>query len=303
MPFMLVALLAFALLVTLAGFVLSIKPLSRGSGITISYPRTRRRFAEPLPRRGTRKTVSPVRRDIRRASAVTTGLSLRPERGGHARRIPWILIVLIGVFSVGLILLTAVFPRNTIMDTIWFMDNVQAAPQSSQQQPAQQFYGASKALVRLGQLDPAQYNSTQEYNTWAYSACSAAAMTEVFNAYGRHYRVTDVLQVEARINEITPALGLVEDIGIQHTATQFGFNTTWGYNLSLTQLIAVANGGRPVIVGWPPSKYAGGHLLVVTGGNSQYVFLADSSAYNRTQLTHAQFMNWWGGFSAIVTPQ
>ncbi|HLL80243.1 MAG TPA: hypothetical protein VKT25_12125, partial [Ktedonobacteraceae bacterium] len=81
------------------------------------------------------------------------------------------------------------------------------------------------------------------------------------------------------------------------------FNTSWGYKLSLDQVIAVANSGRPVIVSFPPYKYDGGHLLVVVGGNSSLVYLADSSAYNRTQLTHAQFMNWWGGFSAIVTPK
>jgi hypothetical protein len=126
--------------------------------------------------------------------------------------------------------------------------------------------------------------------------------TEVFNAYGRHYRIADVLKVEAGINEITPSLGLVEDVGIQRTATLFGFNTSWGYSRSLNQVIAIANIGEPVIVGWPPAKYDGGHLLVVIGGNSTTLFLADSSLYNRTSLTHAQFMNWWAGFSAVVTP-
>ena len=65
---------------------------------------------------------------------------------------------------------------------------------------------ASQRLVRISQLDPNQYSSTGEYNTWAYSACSAASMTEVFNAYGHHYRITDILKVEAQLGEITPAL-------------------------------------------------------------------------------------------------
>lgn len=321
MPFMLVALLTFALLVTLAGFVLSIKPFSRSSDIALMYPRTRdRRTREPLPRRSARSIEMSPRRDYRRASVVTSvpGLGLRARDGarptkymrgsrGHNRRVSLLLIGLIAIFSIGLIFLTNVLPRNPILNPIWFMENVQSNPQaSSQPQQSQQTLptiGASSALVRLGQLDHAQYNSSQEWNTWAYSACSAAAMTEVFNAYGRHYRITDVLQVEARIGEITPSLGLVEDIGIQRTAAQFGFNTSWGYKLSLDQVIAMANSGRPVIVSWPPSKYDGGHLLVVVGGNSSLVYLADSSAYNRTQLTHAQFMNWWGGFSAIVTPK
>jgi hypothetical protein len=68
---------------------------------------------------------------------------------------------------------------------------------------------ASQQLERLSQLDSAQYASPDEYNTWAYSACSAASMTEVFNAYGHHYRVTDILKVEAQIGEITPAMGLL----------------------------------------------------------------------------------------------
>ena len=36
---------------------------------------------------------------------------------------------------------------------------------------------ASHTLLRISQLDPSQYNSSAEYNTWAYSACSAASMT------------------------------------------------------------------------------------------------------------------------------
>jgi hypothetical protein len=35
---------------------------------------------------------------------------------------------------------------------------------------------ASRQLVRISQLDPNQYATADEYHTWAYSACSAAAM-------------------------------------------------------------------------------------------------------------------------------
>ncbi len=68
---------------------------------------------------------------------------------------------------------------------------------------------ASKALQRISQLDPGQYHSAEEYKTWRDSTCSAAAMTEVINAYGHHYRLADILQVEAGLGEITPALGLL----------------------------------------------------------------------------------------------
>jgi len=162
---------------------------------------------------------------------------------------------------------------------------------------------ASQQLVRISQLDPAQYNSSNEYNTWAYSACSAASMTEVFNAYGHHYRITDILNVEAQIGEITPSLGLLRPEGIEHTAAQFSFKTTWGNAWSLDQVIASANHGNPVIVSFPPDRYDGGHLLVVIGGNGTTVYLADSSGWNHSALSIAQFLQWWGGYAAVVTPK
>lgn len=161
---------------------------------------------------------------------------------------------------------------------------------------------ASQQLVRISQLDPAQYNSSSEFNTWAYSACSAASMTEVFDAWGRHFRITDVLTVEAHIGAITPDLGLLDPSGVQQTAAQFGFKTIWGNNWSLDAVINTANSGKPVIVSFPPDRYAGGHILVVTGGDSTYVYLADTSLWNRHSLSRDQFLNWWEGFAAVVTP-
>lgn len=57
---------------------------------------------------------------------------------------------------------------------------------------------ASQQLTRISQLDPNEYASNAEYNTWAYSACSTASMTEVFDSYGYHYRITDVLSIDPR---------------------------------------------------------------------------------------------------------
>ena len=161
----------------------------------------------------------------------------------------------------------------------------------------------SRLLVRISQLDSAQYNSQAEWSTWAYSACSTASMTEVFDAYGRNYRITDVLKVESQIGAITPQLGLLDPSGIQQTAAQFGFKTDWGNSWSLDRVINTANSGKPVIVGFPPDRYAGGHLLVAIGGDSNYVYLADSSSWNHRMLTHDQFLQWWAGYAAVVTPK
>jgi peptidase C39-like protein len=225
-----------------------------------------------------------------------------------SKPMPWprMIIGLVAIFLLGLYSLNFLFPHHTNWNLIMLYSNSLSTAQSSQNTPLFQNtpqFNATQSLVRLGQVDSAQYASNQEFTTWAYSACSTAAMTEVFNAYGRHYRVTDILKVEAQIGEITPQLGLLEEVGIQRTAAQFGFKTTWGHNLSLDQVIDIANHGRPVIVSFPPDRYAGGHLLVVTGGNSSIVKLADSSLRNYHSLSRTQFLQWWEGFYAIVTPK
>lgn len=166
-------------------------------------------------------------------------------------------------------------------------------------------------VVRLSQLDQAQYASEQEYTTWAYSACSAAAMTEVLNAYGHQYHIHDILAVESQLIRpgssppeayITPEQGLTSDAGIAATMQQFGFGTTWGEQWTLAEVLVAANSGTPVIVSWPPDRYAGGHLVVITGGTTTTLTLADSSAYNRQTLSVTQFLAWWGGFAAVSTP-
>ncbi len=163
--------------------------------------------------------------------------------------------------------------------------------------------GASKALVRINQLDPSQYASQQDYNTWAYSTCSAAAMTEVINAYGHHYRIADILKVEAGLGEITPDLGLLEPKGIDRTVAKFGFKTMWFNHPSLAQVITFANQGHPVIVSFPPDRWPGGHLLVVRGGDQNNVYLADSSRLNMQTMSHSTFMGYWEGFAVAVLPQ
>lgn len=162
---------------------------------------------------------------------------------------------------------------------------------------------ASKALIRLWQVDPTQYKDTAEFNTWAYSACSTASMAEVFNAWGHNYRITDVLKVQVELGEISAYAGLLHHEGIARTAARFGFKTNWGDNWQLDQVLDNANHGRPVIVSFPPDRYDGGHLLVVIGGDANNVYLADSSGWNRKSLTHAQFMGWWEGYAAVITPQ
>ncbi|MFL5625878.1 MAG: C39 family peptidase [Ktedonobacteraceae bacterium] len=305
--FLLMLLAGIALIITLVGYLLTARPQARNSRAayqTDSYVnRPRRRVRRPVELETPRYIAYVEQRsgstDI--WQALVPSRILRKYVGNST---PWmgITLVLVSIFLLGVFLLRAIMPNAMLIAAVTW-PYTSSSTSSSQPTPAPSGpYTASRNLVRLSQLDPAQYNSNQEYNTWAYSACSAASMTEVINAYGHHYRVTDILKVESAIGEITPQMGLLEDVGIERTATHFGFKTTWGHKLALNDVIDIANHGRPVIVSFPPDRYAGGHLLVVTGGDSQNVYLADSSRWNRQSLTHAQFLNWWEGFTAILTP-
>jgi len=314
---LLVILLTISLVVVGAGLLLSYKPYAQSQRtVPTAYMRQRAIVVDSLPP-GKRSVVRSKQLIVPRSAmeidyyarasvALPVTIDHILDQGQRDKPVPWMrmsiglaAIVLIGLYS-----LNFLFPRHAGWDLIMWYDNAPSIARSSTQ--SDQFnpqLDASKSLVRLSQLDPAQYVSNQQFTTWAYSACSTAALTEVLDAYGRHFRIADVLKVEAAVGEITPQLGLLDEAGIQRTAAQFGFNTTWGHNLSLDQIIAIANQGRPVIVGFPPDRYAGGHLVVVTGGDSSIVKLADSSLWNRQSLSRAQFLQWWEGFYAIVTPK
>lgn len=249
-----------------------------------------------------RRSPMEIERYARASVAIPLTIDHDFQRGQTHKPVSWTrtIISIVAIFLFGLFLLNILFPHHPSWNFMMLYSNSASKAQSSQNTPQ---LNASKSLARLSQLDPTQYASNQEFTTWAYSACSTASLTEVLDAYGRHFRITDVLKVEASLGEITPQLGLLEEVGIQRTAAQFGFKTTWGHNLSLDQIINIANQGRPVIVSFPPDRYDGGHLLVVTGGNSSIVKLADSSLWNRQSLSRAQFLQWWEGFYAIVTPK
>lgn len=315
MNILLLTIFAVSLVIILVGFFLSSKPQGRNE-------RTVYRAVPSRGRQSSRRINEQPQR-IRRVAAYSEQPALGRAWRGEAgvtqsvligRIFSWptndptswlgVILVLISIFLLGLFLLHTLLPSAGLSSMGWSGNlTVPASNTNNQSVPIQSHYQASQALVRLGQMDPSQYNSPQDFNTWGLSACSTAAMTEVINAYGHHYRIADILKVEARIGAITPAQGLLDGSGIQQTVAYFGFKTTYMQNETLDDVINAANAGTPVIVGFPPSRYPEGHLVVVTGGDANYVYIADSSIYNRHSVTHAQFMAWWAGFAAIVTPK
>ena len=303
MIILLLTLLAVALTITFAGLLLSPKTsLSHRQEISyIAREGGRRRMG--VNKQGRRSSMYVERRSwTRTLPSINLG-------GILGTQTPWlgILLILLALFGFSFFSLRSLlFNPGLVVATSWPDAAVSSTPVASSPSSVQMFpetSGASKALVRVSQLDPSQYGSQQEFDKWAYSACSAAAMTEVINSYGNHYHVTDILTVEARIGEITPDLGLLEPTGIDHTVAQFGFKAIWLTNNPLDQIIGVANRGTPIIIGFPPARWAGGHLLVLRGGNSQNVYLADSSRLNMQVMSRPTFLKYWAGFAVGVVPK
>ncbi len=208
------------------------------------------------------------------------------------------------------VLLTRLLPHQSMLGFMPFygVDTSTTNSNTTTQKPAAPIVKAvASKLQRLSQLDRDQYDSDSEYNTWAYSSCSSASMTEVFNSYGHGYRVTDILKIESGIHEITADEGLLENIGVARTATKFGFNTEWGDNgKSVDEIVNIANKGHPVIISFPPGRnpqFSSGHILVVKGGDKDTVYMADSSLYNHTAYSRSDFAEFWGGFYAIPIPK
>lgn len=169
----------------------------------------------------------------------------------------------------------------------------------------QRTVNAAKALIRIDQSSIGQYADIWEHDKWWGSACSAASMAEIINAYTRqHYHITDILSIEKAFQNpqvISTDAGLLYPEGIDRTMGYFGFVTTHQHFM-LDQLIDTANAGIPVLVNFPPATWAYGHFLVVIGGDKQYVHLADSSRLNMQVMTHLTFLKYWTGFADTFTP-
>ena len=156
---------------------------------------------------------------------------------------------------------------------------------------------ASSRIVRVDSANRNQYYTNYQLDVWSYSSCSGISMEEVMNAYGRHLIAADVLQEELNLGVWDTYNGLTGgEEGIAKTASYFGFRAVPNPPRTLDDLIAVANKGFPVIVGVP------GHILVVKGGDSNYVYLVDSAPADRTIMSRAQFAGWWDNFSVELLP-
>ncbi len=163
---------------------------------------------------------------------------------------------------------------------------------------------ASSRVKRISVHAADQFDTQYQLEDWGPSACSGITMTVVMNAYGHSVRVVDVIKKELDLGVWDHNLGLLREDGFRLTADTFGFNTDVSHTRSLEEVIDIANKGTPVIVGvFDYAHFPTGHFIVVSGGDNQYVNVADSSDFNFQHMTHDLFLSMWQHASIILTPK
>jgi hypothetical protein len=157
-------------------------------------------------------------------------------------------------------------------------------------------------VFRIDQTSTAQYQNTTEYNTWSDSSCSAAAITEIINAYGHSYTIHDILSTEIQLNQISVDQGLLYGLpSIRKVVESFGFQASLVVG-GFDGIIATANGGNPVVISMRNASWPLGHILVATGGNTQIIKVVDSWNTDKTSFTRTDFQSYFTGLAATITP-
>jgi hypothetical protein len=154
---------------------------------------------------------------------------------------------------------------------------------------------------------PDLYDSVTQFNDWWDAACSAAVMSEVLTAWGVPHatigRMIDVMQPDISLDG-----GLLTPDGFQRGAAAFKFRADLSWHLTYKQLLYITNTlGLPVIVNVRIAYgyyhfFAGGHFLVMTGGDSQGLRIVDSSEYYISYLPLDTFMSMFTGLTAVIVP-
>jgi len=211
------------------------------------------------------------------------------------RHVPtWIFLLLGAAFVILLNTGLAVVSHQSLASIVLMQELNQA--QSAQQSSA---LNASERISVHRQSNRAEYNNDNpEWQLWSYSACSGCAMAALMDAYGaqkngKPLNCGDVLEVEYNLGVYDPGTSPTQNWGLlppgqqnlAKTAAQFGFASDFSKNVSLDDLINLANSGTPSIIGIPT------HVMVLTGGDSEHVMLTDSGGLHLTIVTRDQFLH------------
>jgi Peptidase_C39 like family len=136
------------------------------------------------------------------------------------------------------------------------------------------------------------YDSRAQFNRWGGSACSAATLAEILTAYGLPH-MTIGRMIREMGSDISPQWGLLTYSAFNKVVSRYGLRAdVYLSNNPLTykQMLYLTNSlGVPVVVNMRATTgyyhfLSGGHILVMTGGDSKRIRLTDSSLYHIKSL-------------------
>jgi hypothetical protein len=156
---------------------------------------------------------------------------------------------------------------------------------------------AVKPLTSL--LHPEQYDSPAQFQLYGGAACSPTVLAEVLTAWGIPSATIGHMIDELGPQYLSPSWGLLDQHGFEVVAAKHHMRADISWHLTYNQVLYLTNVlGLPVIVNFRRSYgyysyFAGGHFLVVTGGNQQGVTAVDSSEYFIKYLARDVFDGLW----------
>jgi hypothetical protein len=163
-------------------------------------------------------------------------------------------------------------------------------------------------------LVPRQYDTKAQFDTYSGAACSPTSMAEVLTAWGVPDATIGRL-IDALGRYLSPDKGLLDQAGFEYAAARYHYRADISWSLSYNQVLFMTNTlGIPVIVNvrrdYGYYRYlAGGHFLVVTGGDQRGLRIVDSSEYYIKYLSKADFMGLWqwkhdgSAMTVVLVPQ
>lgn len=152
-----------------------------------------------------------------------------------------------------------------------------------------------------------EYDSQQQCQDYGNAACSAAATTEVLTAWGVP-KMTIGRVIDEFGDDISMYGGLLTHAGFQRVAALHAFRADQSTKLTYNQMLYITNTlGIPLIVDVRISYgyysfFAGGHFLVMTGGDQNGVSIADSSEYYIHYLPKDIFYSMFTGQTTLLVP-
>ncbi len=160
--------------------------------------------------------------------------------------------------------------------------------------------GALGVVRPVLQADVNEYGGPAEARTWGGSSCSAASLTAVLRSLGSQAKVGDVVRALQSAGGITVGQGLVSRPALLGVARRFGLDAQ-DRAMTYDQLSRTTSSG-PVLVDVKNARFPEGHWMVATGADASGVSLVDSSGFQITRMSRAEFQAAWSGRGVTFGP-